>query len=67
MDRNIVKNIKHTEKILNRIIKLETTLAWQELEQELNKLLLTKMSGRERNVIGKWWSVVGDIIVLLTT
>jgi len=41
-----------------------TSLPWQELEEELNKLLPMKVSGRDRNVKVEMFGCV-DVIVFL--
>jgi len=40
----------HTEPYIRPISCHVTSLSWQEPEEELNKLLLIKVSGRDRNV-----------------
>jgi len=41
-----------------------TSLSWQELEEELNKLLLMKVSGRDQNVKAKML-VAFEVIVYI--
>jgi len=52
----------HTEPHIRLISCQVASLLWQEPEEELNKLLLMKVSERDRNIKGKYRLVQSDII-----
>jgi len=56
----------HTEPHVRPISCHVTSLSWQEPEEELNKLLLMKVSGRDRNVKIKMFGCVEVIDFLVS-